>query len=163
MTNFRLHPIFRAMKYFKVGKPEDCWNWTGGKCEKGYGLFKVNSRLLMRAHRFIRSFLTGENPKGLVSDHLCRNHSCVNPSHIEFVENLENVRRGNAGHNWRAKTHCPKGHPYSGDNVVYAKQSSGRGFARSCRTCRRAISARTNARMRGEKNAKKGAAHIRHF
>lgn len=35
-----------------------------------------------------------------------------------------------------AKTHCPKGHPYSGDNLVIVRRSDGK-TQRECRECRR--------------------------
>jgi hypothetical protein len=36
----------------------------------------------------------------------------------------------------RAKTHCPQGHPYSGENLIVRKTRTG--LARTCRTCERA-------------------------
>ena len=62
-------------------------------------------------------------------DHLCKVRHCVNPEHLESVAHAENVRRGNGGQNWAAKTHCPQGHPYDEENT---RVISGR---RVCRTC----------------------------
>lgn len=48
-------------------------------------------------------------------DHLCRNHSCAEPRHLEEVTHRENVLRGNSptAHNAR-KGNCPKcGGPYT--------------------------------------------------
>jgi hypothetical protein len=36
----------------------------------------------------------GPIPDGLVIDHLCRVHNCVNPEHLEPVTPAENTRRG---------------------------------------------------------------------
>lgn len=48
----------------------------------------------MSAHVAIWERLHGPVPDGLVLDHLCRVHECVNPDHLEPVTISENVRRG---------------------------------------------------------------------
>jgi hypothetical protein len=68
------------------------------------------------AHRISYKEFIGPIPEGLVIDHKCRTRHCVNPDHLEPVTSLENTRRGNSGINMREKTHCPKGHNYSGTN-----------------------------------------------
>jgi hypothetical protein len=70
----------------------------------------------------------------LTLDHLCRNKACVNPAHLEPVTNRENVLRGVglSAENAR-KTHCKRGHPLSGDNVVVSKG----GRKRRCVACER--------------------------
>jgi hypothetical protein len=45
------------------------------------------------AHRHIYQELVGPIEKGLVCDHKCLNPTCVNPAHIEPVQQGENVRR----------------------------------------------------------------------
>lgn len=112
----------------KVEKtPNGCWNWTAGRSGDGYGNFRST-----RAHRWAYERLVGPIPAGLVIDHLCRNILCVNPAHLEPVSRRENVLRGltlpasNA-----AKTHCPKGHPLSGNNL-YVQPRTGK---RRCKTC----------------------------
>jgi hypothetical protein len=115
-----------------------CWLWTGCLTSKGYGHFGLNRRAIL-AHRAAYELLVGPIPSGLELDHLCRVRSCVNPAHLEPVTHAENVRRGAAhgtyGSFERAKTHCPKGHPYSGDNLVDRADGS-----RSCRACAKARS-----------------------
>ncbi|KKK81821.1 hypothetical protein LCGC14_2809600, partial [marine sediment metagenome] len=46
------------------------------------------------SHRVAYETLIEPFPQGLQSDHLCRNHPCVNPWHIEPVTATENNRRG---------------------------------------------------------------------
>lgn len=48
----------------------------------------------------------------------------------------------------KLKTHCPSGHPYLGDNLVYKKRAGGK-FARQCREC-----ARTQRKAWADKNPK---------
>lgn len=121
-------PLFR-------GAP--CWLWLGIRLPIGYGrMYKDNRRV--RAHRIAYELLIGPIPEGLELDHLCRNHSCVNPRHLEPVTHKENCLRGLApimgGDLQRAKTHCAKGHPYDAANTYFNPRNRKRG----CRTCNRA-------------------------
>jgi hypothetical protein len=67
---------------------DGCWEWMGGKQWGGYGLFRGAC-----AHRLFYELLVGPIPAGLEIDHLCRNRSCVRPTHLEPVTHLENMRR----------------------------------------------------------------------
>lgn len=112
-----------------------CILWTGSTMWKGYGRFWVDGRFV-RAHRFSYA-LSSDLPEGPL-DHLCRLRLCVNPMHLEPVTPRENLMRSPiapAAINAR-KTHCPQGHPYSGDNV--RRRKSGRDVgARYCAACSR--------------------------
>lgn len=120
----------------KVEKTEKCWLWTAYVMPTGYGRF---GRQL--AHRFAYEHLVGPIPEGLDLDHLCRVRHCVNPAHLEPVTRAENLRRGikprREKNPWcarwqREKTHCPRGHEYTPENV-YSPPS--RPSARYCRQC----------------------------
>lgn len=115
-------------------RPElgNCWIWTGARLANGYGVITVAGKSL-KAHRFSYEHFVGPIPDDLVPDHLCRNHPCVNYDHLEPVTTRENLLRGIgfAATN-SSKTHCPYGHPYSGDNLhVMANRR------RVCRACKR--------------------------
>jgi hypothetical protein len=75
-----------------------CWIWQRGKSSKGYGTApkKVGEKATS-AHRRYYEQENGAIPDGLVVDHLCRVHECVNPSHLEAVSQAENVARGTRG------------------------------------------------------------------
>jgi hypothetical protein len=110
-----------------------CWLWGGTLNNFGYGTAYVMGGRAM-AHRFVYEQLVGPIPAGLHIDHLCRNPSCVNPSHLEPVTQRENIRRGNGFGGRHAKqTHCVNGHPFDEKNT--AIRSLGR---RVCRACSRA-------------------------
>ena len=121
-----------------------CWDWTGGKHTDGYGVLGVKGKHWY-AHRFAYWHLVGEIPPGLTCDHLCRNRSCANPSHIEIVSNAENIRRGEspAARNLR-KTHCVHGHAFSDENTYWRSDGTGR----MCRACTRARVNRLQAQSR---------------
>jgi hypothetical protein len=114
-----------------------CWNWTGALSEsrnrRFYGSFWCGGRMV-RAARFAYERFNRKIPVGLTVDHLCRNTRCVNPDHLEAVTHKENCLRGTGVSAINArKSCCPKGHPYSGSNLVVAK---GR-HNRKCRVCLR--------------------------
>ena len=52
------------------------------------------------------------------------------------------------GDNNRRKTHCPKGHPLSGDNLLNSKLKIGK---RECKTCHLERSKRYKAEKRRQK------------
>lgn len=118
------------LRFFaKVEKTDACWLWTAAKNNMGYGVFSVGGSLVL-AHRFSYERNVGPIASGLTLDHLCRVPLCVNPEHLEPVTHAENVARGEGGKMWREKTHCPKGHPYEGYNLIVTKA----GY-RACREC----------------------------
>jgi hypothetical protein len=120
-----------------------CWEWQGSRTPKGYGRVHARGKLLY-VHRVAYEALIAEIPEGLQLDHLCRNRACVNPWHLEPVTNRVNTSRGRAGTRLASensgKTHCPQGHPYSGDNLRIGPHGW-----RYCRTCRREQKRKSNA------------------
>lgn len=129
-------------RFWMYANPEPntgCWLWSGSLTANGYGNIGVDNRRVL-VHRFSYEKFVGPIGEGLEIDHLCKVRCCVNPDHLEQVTRLENVRRSSAGYYKRtpennklvAKTHCPKGHPYSGINLWTSKTG-----ARQCRTCHR--------------------------
>jgi hypothetical protein len=116
-----------------------CIEWIGGLSDVGYGQFYVGMKANPTtgkgyAHRWSYEYHVGPIPEGLHIDHLCRNRRCVNPEHLEPVTLAENVLRGSgASAANAAKTHCPQGHPLSGDNLYVHPTKN----MRRCRECMR--------------------------
>lgn len=97
-----------------------CWLWMpslNGK--QKYGKFRVGGRDY-RPHRFSYELAGGTLIEGLEIDHLCRNHSCVNPKHLEQVTHQVNILRGEGAAAMAARqTHCPQGHEYTEENTYH--------------------------------------------
>jgi hypothetical protein len=123
----------------RVDKTPTCWNWRGRLNSYGYGTFYADdsrrkAERKVMAHRVMYRHLVGPIPPGLTIDHLCRNHRCVNPAHLEVVTARENILRGSGPSARAAKaTHCPKGHPYDRENTALRNH----GRHRVCRICER--------------------------
>jgi hypothetical protein len=132
--------IARFTRY-ATPQPNGCWMWTGESGLDGYGRFQPSpGKPRQMAHRWSYEAHTGPIPDGYQVDHKCHtddaacpggstcaHRRCVNPAHLEAVTGSENTKRQR--HANRGKESCPKGHPYSGDNLIVR---SGR---RRCREC----------------------------
>lgn len=120
----------------QVDKSGDCWIWRGKFDPQGYGvgfLYGFSNGQATGAHRVAYYLVKGEIPKGLVLDHLCRNHPCVNPSHLEAVTQHENQRRSPISQ--MSKTHCLNGHVFNKFNTRYSVHDKTGGIHRVCRWC----------------------------
>lgn len=113
----------------KVDKSGACWLWMAARQPSGYGRFGWAKGDIRMAHRVAYELTYGVIADGLVIDHLCRNTSCVNPSHLEAVPQRVNVLRGLRR---QPGTHCKRGHKYTPASTVI--RTSGK---RYCRTCYR--------------------------
>lgn len=105
---------------------DPCWLWTAAVNAKGYGIMCVKNGTTM-AHRISYNIHLGQVPSGKQIDHLCRVRNCVNPKHLEAVLPIVNTHRGYTN---ATKTHCPHGHPYSGENLYISPRGN-----RQCREC----------------------------
>lgn len=112
-----------------------CCEWKGTKTSKGYGVITLDGKQY-RVQR-LAVLLSGRKiPKGMVTDHLCRNRACINPDHLEVVSNVENVMRGESfgAKNAQKKT-CIRGHTLIGYNAGFRKSPRSGNKERFCREC----------------------------
>lgn len=80
----------------------NCWEWTGGIRDNGYGGFSIKradgSWTKTCSHRWSYEDQVGPIPDGYEVDHLCRNRACLRPDHLEAVTLQENRRRRDVGY-----------------------------------------------------------------
>ena len=79
----------RFCKYIEFGPRDSCWNWTGGKMPKGYGIFNYDKSRL--AHRASYSLFKGDIPDGMNVCHKCDNPQCTNPDHLFLGTQKDNL------------------------------------------------------------------------
>ena len=114
-------------------KHKECCEWKGRKNKKGYGVVLIGGKQFF-VHRLAVA-LSGRNiPKGKVCDHICRNHACYNPKHIELITIAENVMRGvGVAPTRKLSKTCENGHPWNKENTWIRKHP--KGIWRQCRKC----------------------------
>jgi hypothetical protein len=120
-----------------------CWLWPS-PTSTGYGLFWFRGKYVL-AHRWAYEKVIGPIPVDFQLHHSCENRACVNPFHLEPKTPLSHSQehpKGACSIN-RAKTHCPRGHPFSGKNLVSIPNG------RACRICRAYKSWKSNAKKSG--------------
>ncbi len=137
----------RLLKSVKIND-YDCWITDYSVGSHGYAQLNWSTNgvhHLELAHRVMwRSFIS-EIPAGMTVDHMCRVRKCVNPRHLRLLTNAENGRLN--GH--AVKTHCIRGHPFSGSNLITTKQG------RKCRACKEAQQEKRNAERRAERASRR--------
>lgn len=112
--------------------PDECWLWTGPSTSGGRGTFSFSGKRFV-ASRFALILRAGHPADdSLFACHSCDNPACCNPSHLWWGSNADNILDASTkGRLWQNKvTHCPKGHPYSPENMRIVK-----GNQRRCQAC----------------------------
>ncbi len=79
-----------------------CWLWTGGKDQKGYGLFSFNG-VPSRVHRVAFVLCGGEIAPGQVLLHKCDTRACVRFEHLT----AGSVRENNADRALKGRNAVP--------------------------------------------------------
>jgi hypothetical protein len=101
------------------GASDECWEWTAGKSKQGYGIFVVRPKNAMTAPRFSLQLATGQTGAGLYACHHCDNPGCINPAHLFWGTQADNMRDARVKGRTRGaprQTHCKRGHELSAVN-----------------------------------------------
>lgn len=131
----------RFDRKFTQRGPDECWLWNASVQKQGYGTFWDGSRVV-QAHRFALFRATGTIPSDQHACHTCDTPLCVNPSHLWWGTNKENIDDASSkgrmkhgpSHFNSQKTHCPHGHPYVEGNIYWTRK--GKGKILECRACK---------------------------
>jgi len=89
-------PAYDRIMARTVDTPDGCLIFTGYTDGQGYGQIGTGKSETRRCHIVVYEHHHGPVPDGLELDHVCRNTSCVRPTHIEAVTHAENMRRHHA-------------------------------------------------------------------
>lgn len=121
-----------------------CLEWQGGyssqlkpKPQQNYPTIYLAGKQ-WKGNRLVLMLSSGRFSETLFSLHKCDNKRCLNPKHLYWGTRVDNsMDMVSSGlHVQKRKTHCPAGHPYSGNNLYIAAGRNISGTNRQCKSCK---------------------------
>jgi hypothetical protein len=93
----------RFRKFFTEGSSDECWPWTGGCDQDGYGkIWSTAANRSISAHRYSWELANGKPvPETLWVLHHCDNPPCVNPAHLYLGDAAQNNQDRISRGRWR--------------------------------------------------------------
>lgn len=157
-SNYRVNAQGEILSVKREGTPERLLKPTVD--DKGYPrvtLYGDDGRKRnFKVHNIVALVFHGPRPEGLVARHLNGNQLDNRPENLKYgtyaESNADQVRHG--AHAEATKTHCDRGHEFSGDNLRFGYGA--KSHVRKCKECHRINIASYRARLR-ERKAAQGA------
>jgi hypothetical protein len=99
----------RIISKTRTAPGSDCWEWSAGRFNTGYGAFSNGGKTL-KAHRASYAEFVGPIPPGMLVCHRCDNPGCVNPDHLFLGTAADNMSdKASKGRSMRGeKNHTTK-------------------------------------------------------
>jgi hypothetical protein len=144
---FVVEKMWRYAKRVESG----CLEWQRGLSKTGYAITS-NMGVTLSAHRLAWWVTYGPVEGDLVVDHICFNHRCIEPTHLQLLTSLENSRRQSSAE----KPRCKRGHLRTPENIYEWTKPTGR-VLRNCRICSRETDRATQLDRRRRWRAKRKA------
>ncbi len=129
--HWKRNSISKLISKIEKNDEKGCWIFNGKPIQGGYTRTSYLGKEDL-SHRIFYELLVEPIEEGKHIHHICETPACVNPEHMRVVsakEHLVNLSPKNFAYINSRKTHCPKGHELSGDNL------DGRMLKRGMRTC----------------------------
>jgi len=121
-------PLVARLLYHSEPVDNGCWDWSAKREKAGYGVIKVNGKQC-RASRVSCQLAHGSPPDGKpFALHTCDNSPCINPDHLYWGDQPDNMRDRIERGRWRGGR--PRLRPCVGHE--FTPRSNG-----SCKHCRR--------------------------
>jgi len=81
----------RFCNKISIDNNTDCWNWTGGTTQGGYGIFRIDNQTINTVHRISYQYFYDIDPGKLLVCHTCDNPKCANPNHLFLGTQTKNM------------------------------------------------------------------------
>lgn len=120
----------------RTGDPESgCWIWPGAATSDGYGTLWVEGRCRLVTHLVLEAVGLPRPPRAYAL-HSCDTPRCVNPQHLRWGDQWDNMREASS------KGRIPNGTQsvtarYDADQIRYIRDQAAAG--RSCRSIAREL------------------------
>ncbi len=89
--DFRSFEKFRDRFWARFKYVGECWEWTGKRNEKGYGVVKILYKRYF-THRKVWEITFGPIPEDIDVLHKCDNPACGRPSHLFLGNQDDNMK-----------------------------------------------------------------------